>query len=336
MKPVGLGFIGCGIAARELHWPALSRMEDKFRIVAVCNHTEPKARDFAAMVGGVPYVLDYRELLDNPGVEAVAVALPFHLNLEVTRAALERGRHVLVEKPLALNPGQAKEMAALAENHPGLVTMVAENFRYRPLYRRVRELLDGGAVGTPYFVIWNYFFFVDPEKNQYAQTPWRKEERYPGGFIVDAGVHSIAALRGFLGEILRGRGMTCGVTPQLGRLDTFSFQFETAGGVQGILNLFYSVKGLRANAIHLFGDGGTIVVERDHLVLKREEMPDVREDHPDDMGYTAEYRNFFDAIRSGAEVISTFAEARTDLEIIMRGLEAAERGGTVRFDGRSE
>ncbi len=65
MKPFKLGLIGCSIAAKDLHWPALNKLQDKFEITVVCNRSEPKAAEFAHMVGDLPHVLDYRELLDR-------------------------------------------------------------------------------------------------------------------------------------------------------------------------------------------------------------------------------------------------------------------------------
>jgi len=111
MKPIKLGIIGCGIAARNLHWPALQKLKDKFEITMVCNHSEPKARDFAEIVGGVPYVLDYRKLLQSPAVEAVDIVLPIYLNYQVTGDALQAGKHTVVEKPLAANLPDAKQMS---------------------------------------------------------------------------------------------------------------------------------------------------------------------------------------------------------------------------------
>ena len=128
MEPVKLGIIGCGIAARELHWPALRQLGDKFTITAACNRTLSKAEEYAAMIGGTPVYTDYRKLLTSHDVEAVCIALPFHLNLEVTRAALEAGKHVFVEKPAASKLEEAEEMKALEKRHSDRVTMIAENF----------------------------------------------------------------------------------------------------------------------------------------------------------------------------------------------------------------
>jgi len=331
MDPVRLGIIGCGIAARELHWPALARLGDRFTVTTVCNHTEPKAQSFAELAGGVPYVTDYHALLDNPAIEAVSISLPYHLNLQVTRDALAAGKHVILEKPVAALYQDADEMLKLERDYPSLVTMVAENFRYRPIYRRVKELIDSGALGNIYHVLWNYFFFVDPDKNQYAQTPWRGDERYPGGFIVDAGVHSFALIRMLFGEFVEGRALTAGVTPALGLRDTISLQFTMDSGVDGVLNLFYSVKGLRANTIHIFGDTGTCTVEKMRLTVERENREPQIEEFDDDMGYYEEFVNFHDAIRNGAAVVSTISEACRDFHVTMRAFEGGYTRGIVNF-----
>nr|MBC8400837.1 Gfo/Idh/MocA family oxidoreductase [Candidatus Neomarinimicrobiota bacterium] len=84
MPPIKLGIIGTGLAARKLHWPALKKLLAKFEIATVCNHTDQKAREFARLVGGVPYVLDYHDLLDNSQIEAVDIVLPIELNHIVT------------------------------------------------------------------------------------------------------------------------------------------------------------------------------------------------------------------------------------------------------------
>ena len=84
-RTIHLGVIGCGIAASELHWPALQRIPHYFRISAVCNHTEPKARDFARIAGGVPYYLECADLLKQDPVEAVLIGLPIELNYRVDK-----------------------------------------------------------------------------------------------------------------------------------------------------------------------------------------------------------------------------------------------------------
>lgn len=330
MEPVQLGIIGTGIAAHQLHWPALQNLRDKFHIAVVCNHTEEKARVFGELVDA-PYVLDYRKVLDNPDIEAVSISLPIHLNFPVTREALQAGKHVIVEKPLAVDLAEAIAMRALAEEYPGRVAMVAENYRYRPLYHRLRALVNEGAIGRPYSVLWNYLVYLDPSKNQYAQTTWRQNPRHVGGFVSDSGVHNIAVLRLILGEFATGRAFTANVFPAIGTPDTFSLQFAMNSGVSGVLNLYFRACGLWENTLHILGEHGTITVGRENFILRRENEPDREEDARDGMGYREEFEDFFRAIREGGTAISSFGEAYRDLEIILRAFDSAKTGEMVRF-----
>jgi predicted dehydrogenase len=332
MDPIRLGIIGTGIAAQQLHWPALEKLTEQIRIIMVCNHTEPKAKAFSEMAGGVPYCLDYHKLLNNPDVEAVSISLPIHLNLGVTREALEAGKHVIVEKPLAANLAEAGEMRSLPDSHPGLVAMVGENYRYRPLYRTLRKLIEDGAIGQPYSVLWNYLIQLDLEKNQYARTSWRQAPRHVGGFVTDAGVHNIAVLRTLAGEFVSGRAFTASILPAIGKPDTFSLQFVTETGIQGVLNLYFRACGLWENMMHVFGNRGTISATREQFTLHREGQPDLVEDARDGGGYCEEFEAFVRAIREGETVESTFGEAYRDLEILIKAIEAAEDGeGEVTF-----
>jgi predicted dehydrogenase len=156
MKRVKLGIIGCGIAARTLHWPVLQKLNNDYAITAVCNHTEKKAQEFAQMLGGIPYFLDYRELLNCSDVEAVAILLPVQLNYQVVKAAVAAGKHILVEKPLAVSVAEAEELVNLIKDYPQ-VTMVAENFRYRRQFAEARSALKRNEIGEPYAAFWNCF-----------------------------------------------------------------------------------------------------------------------------------------------------------------------------------
>lgn len=322
MRPVRLGIIGCGIAARELHWPALKNLRQQFEITVVCNHTEPKAREFAAMVGGVPYVLDYREVLQQPDVEAVDIVLPIHLNCTVTRAALAAGKHVIVEKPLAANLDEANEMLAF-EKRFAQVKMVAENFRYRATFHRVKELLIAGEIGTPYAVFWNVFYWVD-RHNKYARTQWRIQHQYPGGFITDGGVHNIAALRYWFGNIISGIAFTRSIHPEIGKLDSMSFQFSTESGVAGVFNVFFSSNGYAENRIIILGSEGSLVIEGNSITSKKAGTADRTEIIEDDGGYQGQFEDFYRAIRHSTSVISSFAEAYQDLITIFSALESGK------------
>jgi predicted dehydrogenase len=157
------------------------------------------------------------------------------------------------------------------------------------------------------------------------------DTRYTGGFIVDAGVHTTALLRLLLGEFESGRGTIRSVTPVLGAYDTLSFRFRMSSGVDGVMNLFYSSKGYRANAVHVFGGNGTLIVERQRLVLMREGSDDLVEEYPDDLGYRREFENFHAAVRNNEAIVSTFDEGYRDYMVIYEAVMSSIEGRDAVF-----
>jgi predicted dehydrogenase len=329
MKPVKLGIIGCGIAVREYHLPALLKLRDKFTITAVCNNTESRAKEFSELLGKIPYFLDYRELLLQPEVEAVDIALPPFLNYEVTRAALAAGKHVIVEKPLAATLKDARAMLALEKRFPQ-VKMVAENFRYHPAFHRLKPWIAEGRIGEPYAVFWDVFRHLDAN-NRYVQTGWRVENPLPGGFITDGGVHNIAALRLLFGDIVAGRAFTQSVNPQIGPLDGASLQFETAQGVRGVLNIFVSAQNLFKNELLILGRNGSIQIENNRRIRIHQNGRVHEEAIESDTSYQAEFEDFHQAIRNGRPVASSFVEAYRDFEIMLAALDWAQKWPTIQI-----
>lgn len=322
MKKIKLGIIGCGIAARELHLPALEKLKDRFEITMLCNHTEQKARELSQRLGNIPYVLDYHELLKSSEVEAVDITLPIHLNYKVTKDSLLSGKHVIVEKPLTANLTEAKKILSQSKASDR-VMIVAENFRYRKVFMRAKELIRKGKIGKPYAAMWDLFNQVTLQ-SKYARTKWRQHPQYPGAFVSDAGVHNIAALRMLFGEFTTVNAFTKSINPKIGRPDTMSMQFETRSGVNGVFNIFYSVDGYWENKLLIFGSKGSIIIQENKLTLKRNGEDDFVEDIEDDNGYMAEFLDFYNAITKNKKVQSTPLEGFRDLEVIIQALKSAE------------
>ncbi len=329
---IKLGIIGTGIAARDLHLPALERLKDKFEIVCVCNHTEKKAKDFSKLVGGVPYYLSYKDLLANSEVEAVDIVLPIHLNFAVTKDALEAGKHVIVEKPIASNVFDAELMTSFEDRYEQ-VMMVAENYRYNPVFTRAKAMINDGKIGKPYSVFWDNFNMVD-SNNNYGKTQWRIDHQYPGGFITDGGIHQIAVLRDIFGEIDAGVAFTRSVNPHIGKVDSMTFQFTTEGGVNGVFNAYFSANGFNGNRLTVLGEKGTIQVEGKRiLLLKRGGKQDAEEKIETDGGYQAEFEDFCDAIMKDKEPVSTFYEAYKDFQTIASALNSAKKWAELALEG---
>jgi predicted dehydrogenase len=134
---VGLGFIGAGNFSRAVLFPALKSMSD-IELVGVASNTGLSARSAAEQFGFHSATSDYRELLADPQVTAVAIATRHDLHARVTIEALEAGKSVFLEKPLALNLDELRAVLAAESRSPGLL-MVGFNRRFSPAVQRFRD-----------------------------------------------------------------------------------------------------------------------------------------------------------------------------------------------------
>src|SRR5690242_6511130 len=144
--PLGIGVIGCGTIANSAHLPAISRLGERLKLVAVADVREEQAARAAQKFGAGAYYTDYRELLARPDIAIVDVCTPEFLHREQIVAAAEAGKHILCEKPMADSLEAADAMIAAAER-AGVKLMIGHSRRFTRRYREVRAAIDAGAVG---------------------------------------------------------------------------------------------------------------------------------------------------------------------------------------------
>jgi predicted dehydrogenase len=149
LEPVGLAVVGAGYWGPNLVRNALQ--SPATRLVAVCDLDLARASRLAGSFSGVQATDDLRQLLDDPLVEAIAVATPAATHLEVAMAAIEAGKHVLVEKPLASSYAEGRALVNAAEER-GVVLMCDHTYCYTPAVQRIRELVHAGVLGDVQFV----------------------------------------------------------------------------------------------------------------------------------------------------------------------------------------
>jgi predicted dehydrogenase len=329
-RTVRLGIIGAGLAVKLLHWPALTRLAEQFRIVAVADVAPQAAQEIAGMAGGCRWTRDYRELLAAEDVEAVLISLPIHLNAQVIIESVRAGKHVLCEKPVAANLPQGQEVVAAVRGAP-VVVEIAENYHYRGDIVQARAWRDAGRIGKPFLISVTSYYYTDTGKG-FGSTPWRHDSQYRGNAITDAGVHEIALLRELGGEVEQLQAFTKLVHPQMSGVDTMVLNLRFRNGILG--NFTFSAGAVEAPSATtqatLFGTEGTIHLEDRGARLRRRGEPEEVYTPPEqDGGYYDEFLNFYEAIVAGKPVISTPEAAYRDLEIIMRGLDSAESRSVV-------
>lgn len=190
--PLGVGLVGAGRWAR-VHRAALPR--GGARLVAVttgnCEENEHVQAEWR-----VPCTTDLAEMLAHRGVEAVIIASPNDLHAPQAIAALEAGKHVLVEKPMALDVASARRVADAA-TASGRVLAVGLEMRVFQLFARVKALLDEGALGAPVHLALDLF------RRPYlgGSAGWKRDPKRVGSSVLEEPIHYLDLARWYLGEI---------------------------------------------------------------------------------------------------------------------------------------
>ena len=194
---VGFGLIGLG-SISGAHQSGLTRPDGRGRLVAVCDVNAETANRVAAATGARAYT-DYHALLADPEVEAVDIPLPHHLHVPVATAALEAGKHVLLEKPMALNVAECDRLIALADERK-LTLGVSENTPFVAAYVAVEKMLRAGTLGTPRLV--RTLIYGSEVHRLEDVSNWKgRIAGTVGGAIFDAGPHTFYLLKWLFGEV---------------------------------------------------------------------------------------------------------------------------------------
>lgn len=188
MSKVRIGIIGCGGIANGKHLPALKNLKDEVELVAFCDLIEERAEKAAKEYGaeGAKVYTDYKELLKDETIEAVHVLTPNRSHSFITIDALESGKHVMCEKPMAKTHAEAKAMVETAKKTGKILTIGYQN-RYRPDSMYLKKACENDELGEIYYAkahairrravpTWGVFL------NEYEQG---------GGPLIDIGTHAL-------------------------------------------------------------------------------------------------------------------------------------------------
>jgi len=144
MRKIKTAVLGTGFMGR-VHTEGIRRLGN-VEIAAIAGSNDEKAKKFAAEVGVERSTGDYKTLLKDPEIEAVHVCTPNALHFPIAKAALEAGKHVLCEKPLAMSAAEAEEMVKLARAK-NLANCTFHNLRYYPMVQHLRRMREAGELG---------------------------------------------------------------------------------------------------------------------------------------------------------------------------------------------
>lgn len=203
MDALRFALVGCGDIG-ILRARALAQTEG-CRLVIAADTDRARATNAAVLVPGATVTTDWREAIRRDDVDAVIVSTPPSLHEEMTIAALESGKHVLCEKPLARTPAECRNMVAAAER-TGRRLATGFNYRFYPSFQKARTLLDSGIIGELDHIR-AYGGYSATSHNQ----PWVHDATTTGGGALrDIGIHLLDLTRDFLGDVVAVQGASSG------------------------------------------------------------------------------------------------------------------------------
>ena len=172
--------------------PAIQKAEGCV-VEAIASRDGARAAAVAAELGIPRSFSSYEELLADPGIDAVYIPLPNHMHVHWMKKCLEAGKHVLCEKPMALHADEINELISLRDE-TGLSAGEAFMVLHHPRWKRVKELVNSGEVGTVRHID-GFFSFYNPDPGNIRNKP-----DYGGGSSYDIGVYPVVTMRMVLGE----------------------------------------------------------------------------------------------------------------------------------------
>jgi predicted dehydrogenase len=255
---VRIGILGLGSIAQVVHLPILSQL-DGVKLIAASDADRAKTRALAARFG-IPRVHGTdAEVMQADDIDAVVICTPNHLHAEQAIAALESGKHVLVEKPIALSAADAERVLAAAET-AGRTLMVAMNHRYRPDTLALKPFADGGELGRIFLARGAWL----NRKFRVVRPTWRHRlATAGGGVLMDLGAQALDLALWIL-DFPRAESVFCHTNPGEGIEveDTAALVLRLADGCSISLTLSWSLVAERdRHYMRLLGTRGSGAIQ---------------------------------------------------------------------------
>jgi predicted dehydrogenase len=355
--PVGIVLVGCGGIGR-CHAAAIAALPEA-RLVATVDIDMERARDFVKRFGAETFASDLAPLLARDDVDAVVIATANNLHAPLAIQALDAGKHVMVQKPMAMTLAEADAMVAAADR-AGKQLMVSFFEFFHPAFRRAKELVDAGTIGEVFFYK-AIMAWYSPLEN------WRFDPAVSGGgILMDGHSHHVAYFNWLLHD-----PEISSVYSDYGTLASDAAVEDTGVTLIRTPTALADISGsnrlLEPNAqngrtfkesVEIFGRKGTIHIHPTERPTLRVYIPDQTLDPAlaggwiapkldfvpfDDRGYsvhfnadedpwTPEHRHFVEAIRDGTPVVSDGRFGRKVHAITMASYESGREGRAIRLD----
>ncbi|MGG5252347.1 Gfo/Idh/MocA family protein [Neobacillus sp. SM06] len=314
MRKIKWGVLGTANIAQTQVIPAIIRAENA-EITAISS-TSGKAKEAAATFSISTFYNSYEELLQNKEIDAVYIPLPNHLHKKWVIEAAKQGKHILCEKPAALNAEEAKEMVDFCREKE-VTFMEAFMYQFHPQHQRVREIIASGEIGKVKFMSSSFSFFLEDK-----ETNIRMKKEMGGGSLYDVGCYCIHAIRTFLQSEPAEVEAYAELDPKTGVDLTANVYMKLQNGIPAMFSCSidmasrqeYEIVGTKGRIIvprafrpDLYGGLGQIIIQTEKVVRKEKWTADL---------YKLEIEHFSQAIVDQTETAYTPEKTIRNMEAV--------------------
>lgn len=188
MSTVNWGILSTAKIGRKKVIPAMQNAAN-CKVQAISSRNGDRAKEVADQLDIPDYYSSYDELLEQDHIDAVYIPLPNHLHVEWSIRALQAGKHVLCEKPIAMNADEAEKLQRVANTHSRLKIMEGFMYRHHPQWRHVKKLVDNGTIGALQTLHTMFTYYKDDPDNI------RNKPETGGGGMMDIGCYALSTSR---------------------------------------------------------------------------------------------------------------------------------------------
>jgi predicted dehydrogenase len=343
---IKLALVGCGGVTETRHLPALRHIDDA-QVAALADISLDRVNRVADIFRVRDRYTDYQRLLNDRSIDAIAVCVPAQFHVEVALAALDAGKHLFIEKPLALKSEESDQLVERAARFPNLKVMIGFNMRWHHLVRQARAIIQQGNLGRVQLirtVLTGYYDSV-PE--------WRKHRELGGGVLFEQAVHHFDLWR----FLLQSEVAEVSATSRSGAWEDEVATVEARMANGALACSVFSERTSESNEIEIYGQEGRLRVDvyrfdgfeyspclyPSYRIRNRfKKMARTLAAFPFALfkmtqggdflaSYQAEWRHFLDAIRQGTPVESTLEDGRSALQVALAAVKAASLARSIKI-----
>ncbi len=337
MKRIKFGIVGCGTVA-HFHAKAIAAISGA-KLLGAADTSLEGARRFADTYGVRAYETTEQMLADKE-IDAVCICTPSGFHADGAIQAIRAGKHVIIEKPLAIT-NEDCDRVIRAAREAGITAGVITQYRFSPAVRKLKDLVDAGKLGK--IISAELIMKYNRTQEYYDNSAWRGTWKLDGGSLMNQGIHGVDALLYVMGAVDSVYGYTATLTHQMEAEDTacavVAFQNGAFGSIHSTTSIY---RGYPRNLV-VSGTRGTVSIKDDRIdFIDVEGVESEVEVTPsfvgtgyanaadiDIAGHIFQLSDFVEAIQAKRAPVITLSEARKDVALINAVYESSRTGKRI-------